>query len=334
MNVGSVRKLSGSIVLASVVGISTMALALRQVQWSELGHALANVSFEWLALAALAQFASYLLMTVRWRLLMPAGKRPGFGDAFDFLMIGAVASLVLPWKLNDVARAVGAGRYLGTSSSTLLGTIVVERLLDTFVLLAFGVALSFLMEVPPLLRSGLIMLSVGALSVSIALWLGPNGPLGLLSAWVVRLRGPASRALRPLADFIEGASIGRSWSSLFLAMTVATAVGMMSATSALCSVLAFRFPVPWFAGMFVTAVLNLGAVLPAPPAGIGVYHYLVTQSLSPWTSDSSAAFACALVMHALSIVVVLLIGSASLFRKGLSLGGLRRMAADINQEAP
>jgi hypothetical protein len=48
--------------------------------------------------------------------------------------------------------------------------------------------------------------------------------------------------------------------------------------------------------------------------------------VSPWLTDPSTAFAYALVSHALSAVVVIVLGTWALTRKGLSLRTLRRLA--------
>jgi hypothetical protein len=45
-----------------------------------------------------------------------------------------------------------------------------------------------------------------------------------------------------------------------------------------------------------------------------------------WIGDPSAAFAYAVISHALSVGIVMVLGTWSLARKGLSLRTLRRMA--------
>ncbi|MDP1571625.1 MAG: lysylphosphatidylglycerol synthase transmembrane domain-containing protein [Vicinamibacterales bacterium] len=315
------------VVLAFAIGIVLLALAVRQVDWAQVLQALRGVSPLWLVGGAAGFAATHVMLALRWRALVESDEPIPVADAFDFVMIGAAAGLVLPARLNDVARAVAAGRYHALSASRLLGTIVVERLLDVVAILGFGVALSALMRIPPFVQGALTTLFAAAVAATVVLWLGENGPLGMIARGVARWRGPLSRTLPVFMRFLAGVGVMRQPRRLPVALGAAIGAWLCSAVAATCNVAAFGFDVPWYAGAFVVLVINLGGIIPAPPAGVGVYHYLAMLALSPWVEDSSAAFAFALVAHASSFASTLVLGSASLARKGMSLAGLRRMAA-------
>jgi uncharacterized membrane protein YbhN (UPF0104 family) len=85
---------------------------------------------------------------------------------------------------------------------------------------------------------------------------------------------------------------------------------------------AFHLPVPWYAGLFVAVVVNLGGLVPSSPGAIGVYHYLAVLALSPWLHDSGIALGFAIVTHALGLTVVISCGGASLIHQGVSLHAL------------
>lgn len=321
------------VALALFTGVLLLALAVRQVDWAAVAGAVKHVSLGWLALGALGLAGAQVLAAVRWRVLVNAGDQISLADAFDFMMIGALAGLVLPSRLGDVARAVAAGRYHSLSASRLLGTILVERLFDVIMLLGFGVALAVLMAIPPIVQGALMTLFAAGLALAVVLWMGEAGPLGVVARWIARLRGPDSRSVATLLRFVGGISAVREQGRVAPALVAAALVWICSAAAARCNMAAFSVTVPWYAGAFVVVVVNLGGIIPAPPAGIGVYHYLATLALAPWVASSSTAFAFALVTHAVSVAVVLALGSASLARKGLSIRGLRRMAAQSETDA-
>lgn len=323
---GATRRSSWRIVVAFAVGAVLLALAVRQVDWALVVAALKGVSPLWLVAGVGAFTATQVMLALRWRTLIEADEPISVADAFDFVMIGAAAGLVLPARLNDVARAVAAGRYHSLSASRLLGTIVVERLLDVIAILGFGVALSLLMNIPPLVQGALTTLFAAAVAAAGILWMGESGPLGVMARWVARVRGPLSRTLPIFNRFLSGVAVLRAPRRLPIALAVALLAWVCSAVAATCNIAAFGFDTPWYAGAFVILVINLGGIIPAPPAGVGVYHYLAMLALSPWIADSSAAFAFALVAHASSFASTLVLGSASLARKGMSLAGLRRLA--------
>lgn len=314
------------VVLAFGVGLLLLILAVRQVDWVSVGAALRGVSPQWLAAGIAGFTTAHIMLALRWRALVEAEDPISLGDAFDFVMIGAVAGLVLPARLNEVARAVAAGRYHSLSASRLLGTIVVERLLDVIALLGFGVALSLLMNIPAFVQAALTTLFGAAVAIAIVLWMGERGPLGAIAHLVARLRGPLSRTLPIFDRFLSGIAVLRETRRLPRALATTLLAWLCSAVAATCNIAAFGIEVPWYAGAFVVLVINLGGIIPAPPAGVGVYHYMAMLALGLWVTDSSIAFAFALVAHASSFASTLVLGSVSLARKGMSIGGLRRMA--------
>ena len=326
-------KRSWSLAVGALLGAALLFVAVRQVDWGAVAAAVVSVSPGWLVLAMLATAAAQALFAARWYLLTGAGHNLTYGDAFDFLAIGALAGLVLPNRLSDVARAVAAGRYHATSATGLFGTIIVERVLDVLMLVVFGVAVSSLMSVPAYLLGALMTLLAVVAAAVVVLWAGARGPMGMVARWAGAWRGPGSR-IHALADrFLAGTGVIRERSRIPKALLVTLAGWLCAAAAASFTLAAFDAPAPFFGGAFTIVIINLAGILPAPPAGIGVYHYAAMVGVSPWLPDASGAFAFALVSHAMSITVVISLGTWSLARKGLSLKGLRRLADRGAQEA-
>lgn len=309
-----------------LLGSVLLFVAVRQVDWRAVGAAIASVSPLWLLLAVLATVAAQALFALRWYVLVGSAQGWSFHDAFDFLAIGALAGLVLPNRLSDVARAVAAGRYHATSATGLFGTIVIERVLDVLMLVGFGVLVSSLMAVPTYMQGALVTLLVVVMVAVVILWAGERGPIGVAAQWAGHWRGPGSR-INDWADrFLAGTGVIRERGRIPWALAISLAGWSCAAASASFVLSAFAAQAPWFAGVFAIVIVNLAGILPAPPAGIGVYHYSAMVGVTPWLPDASRAFAFALVSHALSVAVVMMLGTWGLARKGLSLRGLRRMA--------
>lgn len=316
------------------IGIVLLFVALRQVDWAAVANALATVSPLALLLAMVMTATAQALFALRWYVLVGSGQGWTFHDAFDFLAIGALAGLVLPNRLSDVARAVAAGRYHATSASGLFGTIVIERLLDVLMLVAFGATVSSLMSVPAFIRGSLITLLVVVAIAVLVLWAGAGGPIGVLARWAGRWRGPGSRVHEWAERFLAGTGVIRERGRIPQALLISLAGWCCAAASASFVLMAFAISAPWFGGAFAIVIINLAGILPAPPAGLGVYHYAAMVGVTPWVPDASRAFAFALVSHAMSVAVVMMLGTWGLARKGLSLRALRRMAASGDPDAP
>lgn len=333
------RPLAGKISFAFGIGLGAALLiyAIWQINWRATLVAVASAGAGWMLLAALTTATAQLIFAARWFVLLGDSRGLRYRDAFDFLAIGALAGLVLPNRLSDVARAVAAGRFHATSSTLLFGSIAVERILDVLMLVFFGVAVSTLTAVPPLLMGALMTLLAVVVVAITLLWAGQRGPVGWVVRWTGRMRGPGSR-IHAIADrFLAGTDVIREPGRMPRAVAL-TLAGWICAAAFFGLVLRALGPSgPWFAGLFVVVIINLAGILPAPPAGIGVYHYAAMAAVTPWLPDASRAFAFAVICHAVSISVVIAFGALSLTRKGLSLRelvSLGRRRGPISREEP
>ena len=67
--------------------------------------------------------------------------------------------------------------------------------------------------------------------------------------------------------------------------------------------------VPWSAAWFVIVVLQIGTHVPALPANLGLFHYLVVLALGVYGVNESAALAYAILLHLIVFVLPALIGA-------------------------
>ena len=82
---------------------------------------------------------SYLMRAARWQRLLRPVAPARLGTLFSAVLIGFMANNLLPARLGELVRAYAARRLVGVPVSAVLGSLVVERLLDalTFLLLIF-----------------------------------------------------------------------------------------------------------------------------------------------------------------------------------------------------
>jgi glycosyltransferase 2 family protein len=80
--------------------------------------------------------ASHISRAMRWKLLMkPLGYNPGFLNTFFAVMAGYLANLAFP-RLGEVLKCTILARYEKVPADKLVGTILVERVVDVMCLLA------------------------------------------------------------------------------------------------------------------------------------------------------------------------------------------------------
>jgi uncharacterized membrane protein YbhN (UPF0104 family) len=238
-------------------------------------------------------------------------------------MIGNFANLVVPTRLGDVMRGVLVARRGGVAVAGVIATIVVERVADLLMLLIFGFSLSMVVPVPP--------------SVAFAIRALAAATIGAIVCFTVAADRVAriGRAVLQLVAPALAAPMGRQIDAFVVELKAAGGAGRIAGVVALsaiawllfgaafaCSIFAFQLPVPWYAGPFVTVVVNLGGLVPSSPGAIGVYHYLAVLALTPWLRDSGTSLGFAIVTHALGLAVVSICGGVSLIHQGVSLRSL------------
>ncbi len=94
-----------------------------------------GINYWWLLLSMVAGLASHFSRTIRWQMLIePIEKKTSITNTFFAVMIGYFANLLIP-RMGEISRCGVLSRYEKISVSRLIGTVVVERLMDVIMLL-------------------------------------------------------------------------------------------------------------------------------------------------------------------------------------------------------
>ena len=89
----------------------------------------------WVGLSGLFTVIAFYIRALRWRLLIEStGHSPKLKKTFYSLMVGYFANLAFP-RLGEVSRCVSLSRAEPIPFSSLLGTVIVERVVDAISLL-------------------------------------------------------------------------------------------------------------------------------------------------------------------------------------------------------
>jgi len=293
------------------IGISVVALALvlRGVDVSRTAAVLATAVPGWLALMVAFQLADVSARGLRWQRLLAPIRRVALARTFDYLLVGYLANNILPARLGELVRSHYLGDREGVSRTTTLGTVVVERTVDTAVLVAIASLAILVLQVRGavasavlvgLALSGLLVVGLGVALVAHRLP-GAGQVVALAGRWprvhdlAGRLRGGLAVAGRPRT---LGQAIGLSllaWSATVVATAAAgQAIGLQLTTAqaalfASGTALSTAIPSgPGYLGTFELAGVGIGAVLGLP---------------------AETSFALALIVH-VSVLVITSVGGA------------------------
>lgn len=109
---------------------------------SQIKSALSNARY-WLIIPVFAiLFLSHYIRAVRWKLLIePLGYRPSTTNTVFAVFIGYLANQAVP-RLGEVLKCTVLSRYEKVPADKLIGTIILERVIDAITLLIiFGITL-------------------------------------------------------------------------------------------------------------------------------------------------------------------------------------------------
>lgn len=248
-------------------------------------------------------FASYTLRCVRWTsMMLPTGAR--FRVCARVLMTSLAANNILPLRIGDIMRVFTYAGDLGTTPSVILSTVILEKLLDIFVLVLLFVTTMSSIATHRLHVIAYVSLAVSSIGL-LTLLMGAR----ILQPKVARLfkRFSSSPRLAKLEHWIAlaldaVARIGVAGSLLLLLQSAViwTCEGMIF----LSALKLLGMPVdrvsPWLAVSFA----NLSYLIPSSPGAIGPFELAVKTSLvSHGVADPQAAL-FGLALHAWLLVSV------------------------------
>jgi uncharacterized protein (TIRG00374 family) len=309
---GSTVRTAGVWAIGLAVSAGCIYLTTREISVDAVRESLASVRWALLVPSLLLIYLALLLRAVRWRLLFRDPHRVGLGPAVASVNIGLMFNNILPARAGEIPRVLALRRSTGVSAVEAASTIVVERILDVFVLGLLGVALA-----PWLPDETWIRLLV-ALCVAIVVFL-PLLALGIvlmrtrLPSLLVRLTGAVprvsdARAQQAVASLASGATIFRRPRRLLAALLLGAGAWAAGGLAIWVLMPAFDLPSDTLAPWLVLLANALAVTVPSSPGTVGVYEASVQYSLVAFGADPSVALSYAIVLHALNFLPVVLTG--------------------------
>lgn len=305
-----------------VTGIAVSAvlgyLAFRGISWGDVGRALASVHVVKLAVAFLFLALSISLSARRWQLLI-GYHQARWSVVLAALMVGLMVNNILPARLGEIARAIFLGIRADLNKVYLMGTVVLDRLMDLAVLLVLVLLLLVLVPAwpslfPPILLTGGVPLVSGVALIILL-------RCGFISA--IRVRGWFA-GVGPQLQL--GLAKARSWYEWCVLVGFSLGIWFCMGISLFLALRAFNISLLFWEVGILLVVVNLGGLMPSSPGYIGTYHWLAMTTLVAFGVERNTALSFALVNHALWYVPQVVVGLAVLSRANLAVRALVRRA--------
>lgn len=306
------------------LGIFLVWLSVRSIdaeKWRQIKQSLIHARYQLAIPVFLVLAFSHFVRALRWRLLMESvSHKPGIINTFFAVMVGYLANQAVP-RLGEVLKCTVLARYEKMPASKLVGTIILERLIDAVCLLiVFGITLA----IQPDLYSELIHSTFGNTGapkekkVPIYLLLLALAAILFLAVWVWMIIKKKNWADVML---IFKSTMQKVWHGLSAIQHLKKRGQFIFLTIVLWACYLGAGYIGFFAlketSMYgireAFSVLSVGSVgMIATPGGIGAYPYLIERIMQLYGLDESIAVAFGWIFWIAQTLVILVLGSLSL----------------------
>lgn len=263
--------------------------------------------------------ASHWVRALRWKLLLePMGYRPSGLNAFFAVMVGYLVNLGVP-RLGEIVKCTLLARYEKIPAEKLIGSIILERLIDALCLL---VVFALTLAIQPKFYHALIDTffpsspTVPKNEASLFFFFSISGAiiLGLLG-WMKWKKKTAKDLLvmlrKILLRVLEGVSAIRHLKKRRKFLTLTLLLWALYLYSGYLGFLTFR-EIAHFGIKEAFTVLSAGSVgMIAAPGGVGAYAYLVQKTMQLYGLNYTVALAFGWLLWLAQTIIILLAGILS-----------------------
>ncbi len=307
--------------LGLAISAIAVALVIRQVDLGAAWGVLREAAPAWVAAALACIALDVALRTLRWRALLAPVARLPLPSVAASLLVGYLANNVLPARLGELVRSHHLGDRTGISRASVLGTVVVERVVDTAVLVAIASVAIVVLSVRGLVASAVLLglAATGLLVAGLALALVAHRlPFADRAIAAVERRPAIARAATSLRGGLAVAGRPRTMAAAIgwsVAAWAATIVAFAAAGQAI------GVELTWGQAALLAAGVSLVTAIPAGPGYLGTFELAAVEIARAVGIAPDPAFALALLVHAAILAITSVGGVAALLATGRAGGG-------------
>jgi len=280
-----------------------VALLARSIEWREVRLVLAGATWFPLVLATFALAADMSARITRWWIMLRAAQPdlPWSTCARPFLGSLALNNTV-PLRAGDVVRVFGFQGTLRAPTAHVVGTLVLERMLDLLVLL--GILSISVLGTSGVFPHPFIVLASAAGAVCVvallAITLVPRSISRAIQRLVARLfagRRWAPAFNQMVDQLTQSLALLRSPARAFRLLGLSMIAWLLEGAVFACVLQSLQIQVPWPAAWLALAAATLATLLPSSPGYVGTFDYFATLGLTAYGAAPASGAAFALLAH-------------------------------------
>ena len=256
---------------------------------------------------------------------------------FPIVAMGYAGNNIFPARAGEVLRAVVLKNKEDVPISASLATIIVERVYDGVVMLAFIFVnlaeLSRLTENITLFRNFTIQdVAVWGSVIFFGVLVLTEKLVRRLVMWFVpqRLR---DKTLDIAVRFLGGLASLRSPVEALMVFFTSVVIWLLETVKYWFVMHAFRFAVSFFALMLMNGVVNLATTIPSAPGYLGTFDLPGIKVLEAYGVGTETAASYTFVLHFALWFPVTLLGLYYMWREGIKWGKVSSMQQELTTDS-
>lgn len=317
-------------ILGLVISAVSLLLVAQSVNLGEVANIVAGASIGFVLLALALMTLALGLRVVTCFVLVPDrgdGSRVAIERLITPVMVGYLGNLVLPARLGEVVRAYLISRREDVAIGAAVGSVALERILDTATLavMAFLAAL-FLGAEPWIVRGTGLVAVLGVILIAALATTGLQPLVRLLGhlTSIPVLRAPVSTLVRLIEPFAHWSGGAHRRRAMGLALLLSLAAWVCNAAMFWLVGQALGASLSPGAAVLVMAVTVLSTAIPSAPGYVGTFELATVAVATSLGVPRDTAVALAVVAHVIGVMPAAVGGSIAVIRLG---SGLRQLSA-------
>jgi len=323
--------MSRQTLLRTAIGVAISAVAIwilaQSVDVPRAFDVLRTADPAWILLMVATVFIDVAARGARWRALLQSIKALPYRRVLGYTYIGYLANNVLPARLGELVRSHALGEGEGISRTTVLGTVVVERIVDTVIVVSLAALAVVLLGVGGTITT---VVTLGAAFVGLLV-------VGLIVATVSH-RLPGAGQVTAFAEgyplvldlarrLRDGLAVASRPRTLVQALILSAAAWTASIATFVAGGHAVGIELSFIQGALLSTGVALATIVPSAPGYLGTFELTAVSIASLFGVEANAAFAMALLVHAMILGVTSVGGAIAAVRLGVGLGTGRGQVA-------
>jgi len=330
-----------------LISVAFLYFALKGLNLGDFWQAVRSANYWWILPGIAVYFVAVWARAWRWHYLLRPVKKIPTRTMFPITCIGYMGNNIYPARAGEVLRAVILKRRENVPISASLATIIVERIFDGVVMLAF-----VFVNLPELARvaafesgfvgniQNLALIGTAIFVVALVLFLlAAMFPrfTARIGTWLIDRLLPArirEKTTGIMLKFLDGLAALRSPFNILMVFITSVIIWLLETVKYWFVMHAFTFSVSFFALMLLNGIANLATTIPSAPGYIGTWEAVTKAVLVAYNVPGAEALGYAVVLHVALWLPITLLGAFYMAREGIKWNDSLRRETRANEDTP